>query len=169
MKKFWSFLRHHLLEDFHAGHYTFTLALLALLMIVNYRFDFENSYLDNLKGVEKFFSFFLFYSIPYLLVCSSYIYFQNRSDLLRSKGFWITSIFALVLLSLDNSVPFLEPLIDRYCAPALQYWAFKVSINLVSYLTNFLPIVAFFLLFERQDHTCYGLKPKSFDVKPYLF
>jgi hypothetical protein len=87
---------------------------------------------------------------------------------LKQRMFWIKSVFGISLLSLDSSVPFLSPLIDRLTDPQINLWAYKVTINAISFFTVFLPILVFYFLVERKENHLYGLNAKHFDTRPYF-
>jgi hypothetical protein len=109
MKKIWKFLRHHLKEDFSSRPYAFTGILLAVLLILNYSLDFEDSVLDAMTGFEKFAAYFCFYSIPYYLTV---LFAANRSTKkLFTPAFIGASLFGLTILSLDASLPFIHQLL----------------------------------------------------------
>lgn len=167
MRKLWQYLKSHVKEDFHAGLYLSIATLLIVSLILNYKFDFEDSYLDRLKGFKKFAAYFLFYAIPYFLSTLLYTVFKKERSFLRNRRFWFTAIFGLSILSLDSSVPFLQPLIFKNLPSQIHYWSYKVAVNIVSFFTVFIPILLFYYWFEQGDKDRYGLSAKRFDAKPY--
>jgi hypothetical protein len=167
MKKIWSYLRHHFAEDFHVFEYGCTALLLVISIYINYTLDFEDSVLDELNGVTKFICYYLFYAIPYYLSLS----FQrnlSRPGYWNDSQFWLRSQFALLVLALDASVPYLQESIAYYAPEALQYWIYKVVVNGISLVTVFIPLLLFFLIYDRASNNFYGLSPKKFDMKPYV-
>jgi hypothetical protein len=168
MKKIWSFLKHHLQQDFHAKHYFSVALLLITLLIINYTFDFEDSYLDSLIGFRKFLNYLLMYSVAFYSSVALYVYFQKKDKVFSSREFWIKSIFGLSILSLDGSMPYLQTILEDLVPSELLLWTFKLSVNLLSFVTVFIPILIFYFIYEKHDEDVYGLKPKQFDPKPYL-
>src|SRR5690349_10137179 len=99
MKKIWKFLKNHLCEDFHATEYGLTALLLIIGIVINYRFDVEDSILDELDGWVKFPGYYFFYGIPYYLTLL--IYRRPAStNFWASKQFWLRSQAALLILTL---------------------------------------------------------------------
>jgi hypothetical protein len=168
MKKIWNFLINHIREDFHFKQYLSVFLLLIIIMGINYTFDFEDEYLDSLSGFIKFLNYFVFYALPYFTSVALYLFFSGKKNVFANKEFWIKAIFGLAILSLDSSVPFLQPLVEKAFPYELRFWAFKVSVNMISFLTVFFPIIIFYWLYERNDTNVYGLKPRQFDAKPYF-
>jgi hypothetical protein len=168
MKKIWAFLQQHFREDFNPKHYTAIVLFLAVSIFLNYRYEIEDVYLETFFGFWEFTAYFVFYSIAYFVSVFSYAYFNKKPSLLREGKFWIKSTFGIALLSLDSSVPFLSPLIDEYISPRAHLWAYKVAINLISLFIVFLPIVLFYLVFDRSNKHVYGLAARQFDTRPYF-
>ena len=168
MKKIWGYLKHHLHEDFNAGQYLTIGIFLTISISLNYIFDFEDDYLELMTGYPKFFAYFFFYGIPYFFSTYVYALFRKRKDIFRLPTFWIKSIFAITLLTLDSSAPYLEDLINKIFDPRLQFWAYKVVINSVSFFTVFIPILVFYTLFDKHEKHIYGLSAHKFDTKPYF-
>lgn len=168
MRKIWKFLKDHIREDFNFKQYLCIAVLVATALTVNYTFDFEDDYLDSLKGFNKFLNYCLFYAVPYVLAVFIYAKFNHKLILFRSTDFWIRILFGLTILSLDSSIPFLQPLIEKNVPVEMRLWTFKVSINMISFFTVFIPIILFYYFYEKRDHDVYGLKPTHFDVRPYF-
>jgi hypothetical protein len=168
MKKIWHYLKNHVSHDFRISHYAIVGFFLLAAISFNYSVDFEDDYLENLNGVSKFSGYFLMYAVLYFLTAVSYAFCYKDHNFLQNAKFWFFSIFGLSVLSLDSSVPFLEPIIGDLVAPGIHFWMFKVSINAISFFTVFLPILFFYFFFERNERSVYGLQPKGFDAKPYF-
>jgi len=168
MKKIWYIVRNHFILDFNFRHYGCIFLLLVAGIIFNYKVDFEDSYLGNLEGFTKFAGYFLFYAIFYLLAVLSYCHWNKRHAVLTNLRFWLYAIFGLSLLALDSSVPFLYSMIETLLPPQVQFWSYKVAINLISIFIVLVPLLVFYFLYEGADKTIYGLKPKQFDTRPYF-
>ncbi|MBT1697770.1 CPBP family intramembrane metalloprotease [Fulvivirgaceae bacterium PWU4] len=168
MKKIWNFLKKHVSEDFNGRYYAVIAVFLILSISLNYAFDFEDNELETMEGYPKFFAYVLFYSIPYFFSVYMYAVFKKRKDIFSRRDFWIKSLLAIAVLSLDSSVPFLDPLVSRIFHPEMYFWAYKVCINSVSFFTVFIPIFIFYWLHERKHDHVYGLSARKFDAKPYF-
>lgn len=168
MKKIWGYLKQHLREDFHPGHYALMAAFLACCLYLNYTFDYEDSVLDKKKGFDKLLHFFLLYAVAYYGSALSYLAFSKKLYILVEPEFWIKSLLGLTVLSIDSSLPFLRESIGSLLHPSVQYWAYKVIANLISFLTIVAPILIYYRFFEREQKNLYGFNARNFDFSPYL-
>lgn len=168
MKKIWKFLVNHVRADFHLGQYLLTALALAVLIFLNYWFDFEDNYLDPLGGMIKFAAYFFFFSIPYYTGIFIFALFKKRLEIFDVRGFWLRSLFSVSVLALDGSHPYLDNFINYLSNPTIQFWLYKVVINGISFLTVFLPILIFYYAYDRQRGHRYGLNSYQFDAKPYF-
>lgn len=168
MKKIWGLLTHHLREDFHLLQYSLTLGFLLVYLTLNYRFDFEDSYLETMDGFSKFYGYFIFYSIPYFIAISVFAICKNRIEIFRQRTFWLKSVFAIFIMTLDASLPYLDTLLNNLSNPQLQFWLYKVVINGVSFITVLIPILTFYYLRDQNLGHHYGLSGYQFDARPYF-
>jgi hypothetical protein len=168
MKKIWNYLKHHLREDFNAGQYLTIGIFLIICLTLNYTFDFEDNYLELMSGYPKFFAYFFFYGIPYFFTTYVYALFKKRKNIFLQSAFWIKSVFGITILTLDSSMPYLEELVHTMFDIRLQFWAYKVAVNSVSFFTVFIPIVIFYTVFDKHEKHIYGLSAHKFDTKPYF-
>jgi hypothetical protein len=58
--------------------------------------------------------------------------------------------------------------LDALVAPQVQFWAYKVSVNAISFLIVFIPILVFYFIHDREQGHLYGLKARKFDTTPYF-
>jgi len=169
MKKIWKFLVHHVREDFHARTYLLIFIFLAVSIAINFRLDFEDSYLDQLKGVTKFLGHVLFYGFAYFSACLIQ-YFSREGDhaFLKQRDFWVRSLLAIGLLALDGSQPYLHEVINARVSPQLQFWAYKMLTNLVGLVNITIPLLLFHHYYDKRQNDYYGLRPHHFDTRPYF-
>lgn len=168
MKKIWNYLKTHLREDFNSGHYLITALFLTAAIYLNYQFDFEDSVLDAKTGFDKYLHYFLFFAVAYYFITLSYLLFNKKLYVLAEGEFWIKSIAALAFLSLDSSAPFLRDMINELFNPAIQFWVYKVMINLMSFVVIFIPIIILYFIIEKEQKNYYGLSAHKFDFTPYI-
>lgn len=168
MKKIWRYLAHHVQQDFHPVVYVVVALFLAQSLYVNYTIDFEDGFLDQQKGFTKFAGFFLFFATGYGFVLTAYALTGRGEGFWRKKEFWIKSVSGLSLLALDSSVPFLRPALDAWVQPALQFWAYKISVNVIILFLVTLPLLTYYYLHDRHEGHVYGLRPQHFDTRPYF-
>lgn len=168
MKKIWKYLTHHLQQDFNRWQYAAVFLFLAITLFINYTIDFEDDFLDSQPDAIKPFFYFLSFATAYYVTLLTYSVFTNQRDFWRSREFWIRSILVLTVLSIDSSAPFLRSTLNSLLKPQVQYWAYKVSVNLMSYFTIMLPLLVFYFIHDRKEKHVYGLNARQFDTKPYF-
>lgn len=168
MKKIWRFLKLHISEDFHAAHYGVIATFMIICIVLNYTFDFEDDYMETMSGYPKFIAYFFFYSIPYLIATYVYALFRRKLEIFRTRQFWVRSTFAMFILTLDSSAPYLEQVVTYLSHPRTQFWVYKVSINGMSFFTVALPILIFYFLHDRNEKHFYGLSAHKLDARPYF-
>jgi hypothetical protein len=168
MKKIWKALVRHLREDFQPMQYGLTFGFLFLCLITNYAFDFEDNYLETLSGFKKFFSYFLFYSVPYFTAIWIFTISKNQRHIFSQKDFWLTSLFAISILTLDGSLPYLDEFLNSRSNASIRLWLYKVVVNAISFVTIFIPILIFYYTREKNINHRYGLNSQNFDARPYF-
>jgi len=168
VKKIWYYLKDHLQQDFHPRQYGYTLGFLVVCITLNYMFKFEDRNLETMDGYWKFVAYFIFYSLPYFTAIFIYTHFKKQKYIFTLPDFWIKSLFGMTVLSLDSSVPFLSKLVYGNLPGKLHLWAWKVSINGISFFTVLIPILLFYYFYDRQQKHVYGLNAKQFDMRPYF-
>lgn len=167
MKKIWKYFLQHVRADFNAKHYSFTFAFIVVVLFINYTFDFDDIVLKSKTGFTKFVYYFLFYAFSYYVPLIS----AHRTSVHKffyNKLFWIKSLVGIAVLSLDSSAFFLRNLIDAWFEFGLQFWAYKVIINLMGIFTILLPLYLMYKKYDDNENHYYGIYPKRFDVKPYF-
>lgn len=167
MKKIWRFLVAHVKEDFNAKQYGFVLALVAIVLAINYTFNFDDVVLKRQTGLTKFVAYFLFYAIPYYLTLWP-IHVASKNKFFGNRIFMVKSLTGLAALSLDSSVPFLREWVMMMFDPEIQLWAYKVIVNLIGLLTIVFPLWIIHERYDKRKNHYYGLYPKRFDVRPYF-
>lgn len=167
MKKIWSQLRQHIQEDFSPGVYGCTLFFLTGSIYLNYTFNIEDGLVEAQPGEIKFLYYVLLYTLPYFVVLGIYSLFTKKIKYWKEKSFWIRSVFVVLVLSLDSSRPYLHAFVRSNFHADLQYYAYKILVNVNSLVVVMVPLLAFYYLVDKKQKHFYGLQPKHFDIKPY--
>lgn len=167
MRKIWLYLTAHLKEDFNATQYTLTFFFLAVSIYLNYRFDFEDSYLDTRSELLRIPFYFVTHSIAYYVPVILYVVIR-KLNVLRSRDFWVRSLLALLLLSAYRSLPYFDNLIKQVSNPAALYYMYKISKNFAGVCILILPLLLFYWKFDRDQKHRYGLNASQFDFSPYF-
>lgn len=167
MRKIWKLLKQHIREDFHLQYYVSIGVILVLFIFINYFFGFEKKVLDHYSNFSKFFVYLLFYSSGYYLSVLLLRIFKKTTPFINKPSFWLYSLLAIALLSLDGSMPYLNNFVYENFDSQLTYWVYKVAVNGLSFFTILLPLLIFYHFFDRQEKHFYGLSNQKADLKPY--
>lgn len=169
MRSVWKYLTLHIKEDFNTRTYVLVTVFLGLSIFINYKFNLNSDLLKNQTGFTKYARYFIFYSMAYygalLLIALTK---KDTSHFFSSKGFWIRTLLAIGVLSLDSSLPFLQDWVYSTFHSELQYWLYKVGVNLVSVFTILLPLLIFREFYDTGEKYRYGLNSSTFDARPYF-
>lgn len=161
MKTLWRDLRNHIRTDFRSDLYLATALWLALLLSINYFFDFEDSYIDSFQNDPRWpLLYFLLYATAYYGSVWLWTYFHNKMNVWRDRDFWLRSGTALVCYSIYAGfyahVAWSQQLFGGQVFVFL-YYCFR---NLQSVLTIVLPLFLFYKFVDRQPTNFYGMAPK---------
>lgn len=168
MKVLWSYLKQHIILDFHVFHYGVVALFLTTCIYFNYQLDFEDNFLDNQDGIYRFLFYFITNLVAYFVPVISYSIFRHQQTLFTSSEFLTKSILAIALLSFDRCAYFIHDITDFYFHNRVQFWIGKVFNNLMSIFTMILPFFLVYFWYDRTQKHGYGLTPKRFDTKPYF-
>lgn len=169
------YLRKHWKEDFHWGYYGGVLLFLALCIAANY-FGFEartgeNWLIRQVYGSEwGILAYVGFYAFPYYVIVLWQARFREGPSFFRQSAFWRYSLFGLFLLSLDAAFYYYRMTGDLVEDVYLRYFVLKCAGTLISAVAIFVPLYLWYRIWDRRrlGHF-YGLRPGSFDARPYLW
>lgn len=158
----------HLHQDFDYVQYGVVFLFLAIAIYINYRNDFVDSFVNVQSNVVKPFYYLSIFSMGYYFTLLTYSLLRKQWDFWKSKHFWIKSILVLIALSIDSSAPFLRTIINTFTNPELQFWIYKVSLNIMSFFTVMFPLFIYYFIYDKRDMHAYGLATKHIETKPYF-
>ncbi|NJM25225.1 MAG: CPBP family intramembrane metalloprotease [Bacteroidia bacterium] len=78
------------------------------------------------------------------------------------------TLLGIAILSLDSGFPYMRDLVSAMVPDRASYWAYKVGINAMSFVTVLLPAGVFYVVADRTKSRFYGLAQFRFDWKPYV-
>ncbi|QOI97960.1 MAG: CPBP family intramembrane metalloprotease [Flammeovirgaceae bacterium] len=167
MRKVWNYVTQHLKEDFNVTVYTLTFLFLAVSIYLNYRFDFEDSYLDTRPEQQRILFYFLWHCIAYYVPVALYAGIR-KARVFHSRSFWFRSLLALLLLSIYRSLPYFDNLINQLANRQTLYYMYKIGKNMAGVLILIFPLLLFYWKSDRDKGYRYGLNANQFDFKPYF-
>ena len=169
MKKIFTYLREYLKNFWHFRLYAASALFLAVAIFVEYQFDFRRNYIEHYDNLFiQWLVVFLFYAVPYLLVCALVYLFDIRRSFFKIPSFWIKFAVGFLILSFDQSyIP--NVLIRGGLKDSAPYFYVTVFSWLTSLLFIVIPLIIFNIIIENiKGRNLYGLLIRKFDVKPYV-
>ncbi|MBX2845769.1 MAG: CPBP family intramembrane metalloprotease [Saprospiraceae bacterium] len=169
MKRIVEYLVRFVKKDFDPWIYGITAAALAAAMFFNFKFDFEDSILDQAFAGKWYGwpAYFLYFAIPYFFVILLYLVFQRSRKPLASQRFWLKSLFILGLLSFKVYFFYHQLLLPK-SLPFSEFYALsKISNKLVNVAIYAIGIIGFYKFLEVENKTWYGFTRKGFHWQPY--
>ena len=169
MKKVLRYLKDYQQHHFDWRLYTVVLLFTTLCIVLNYRFDFEDSVIDSYRGEPiRWLWMFLFHGIPFFIVSLIIYAFGKERSWLRSRNYWMKFIIGFSLLALersfygfDNWFQFL-PRMEYYYVIKCVHWASSLILVVI-------PLMILYPFLERDEtRNFYGMSWRRFDPKPYL-
>ena len=155
-------------EEFNAGYLIFTFLFLSALLSVNYYYDFEHFMRLNYRGTNLYYPIcFLYYGIPYVGSILAYLFFYHKTHLIKNKQMCGTVVWLLGTLMLNEAFNLHRIYLANHCSVETLWFIQSCTTNVVSVLLYFIPLVGYWLVYDRKSQALYGFN-KSFDAKPYL-
>lgn len=157
MKSLYKILRDYIKSDFHIVIYTYTILLLSLFIFLNYRFDFEDGYMDQFKNSPT--GILIFSSvnfIGYFAVIIPILLIRKKNEILRNPFFWLKSLFFLTLIGLERGYHF-YPQLTRNMPYYESRFINKVFSNLETVVVYIGILLLFKWLTDREKNHAYGL------------
>ena len=164
IRLFIDYLRQH----FDVRLYGLFALFMAICILVNYHFDFENSIVDQPKGTPlHFFYMFLFHAFPFLMVGLFIQLIRKDFNAFSSWHFWLVFLLGMGILAFDRTSA-LQPFKNMDLGYDSRVYLFKVSSWGSSLVTVLIPLLIINrLIGSHRLIKNYGLKGPV-DWPPYF-
>ena len=170
MKMIFNLLLNYVRYELKATYILYLLLFLIPATALNYHFNFENGILKPFKDEWYYIIFcFFYYGIPLAYAVVVYIYQFNKKELFRNKHFLFLMFLLPAILAFDEAFRLHIRLLNDVDDEILKYYLRKTLNQSIRFITYFLPILFYYLFFEKENKNFYGLQLKRSDLKPYLF
>ena len=164
------YLKEFIKSDFNLKVYLGTFLWIGLLVFINYKLDFEDSYIDAYYGKPiRMFFFFLIEGIPYFFTLLLVYFFTDNKKFLTNKRFWLISILGFAVLGINRGFYWHNDVAKLISNPYTLKFTKRVLGNLKEIFTVLLPfwLIYRFLLKKEMPHF-YGIQRKNVHLKPYF-
>ena len=154
-------------KDINKKFYIFIICFLSVCIIINYKIDFENKYLDKSLGTNLSYLYhFLFFSFAYYTTAIAIFIFNNKTHYLKKTSFWVMSALFIFIISLSSgyyNYSFLNLFNSKE-----KYFIYKILVNLKRFVLFLIPLLIIHFAFYKKEKSFYGLTLHKFNIKPYF-
>lgn len=170
MKQLLGYFKAFFKETFNLGYFLFLACFLTGIVWFNYHYDFENTVIEAYARQPIYNLYvFLFYAFPYFVALIAYTLFYKKLHLLKSVGLWSLSLFAMVVLTINETFFMHKTWIEEHIDPQIGYFVLKTANNLVSALIYLITVTVYWYFQDRKNFKLYGFSAKEFNLRPYLW
>ena len=169
MKKLFAYLKTFHQSYFSWWMYISFLLYVAILIIVNYHIDLEDTYIDHYAGrYIRILWFFLIHGLAYYGALGI-LWLYQKEKMRVSWRFWLKSALALLIISIDRSI---YPMLFKWLLADLPYelirFSGRILVNSYGLVTVVFSIFIVKLAFDRNDKEgLYGLRFSKVDFRFY--
>ncbi|NPA67607.1 MAG: hypothetical protein GXO50_03255 [Chlorobi bacterium] len=157
-------------ENFNVYAYLFTVLFLASALYLNYKFNFEKSFINGFYGKPVSFAvYFLYYSLPYLLTLIVILYIKQKQYLIKNREFWVKFFVFFGIFSFTSAFWGYRYIMDF---SDLSYSDKRYFYKLYSNLKRIIPFILVFYAvkrhYDKDMPDLYGLRLKGVNLKPFI-
>ncbi len=170
MRKVFRYLRAYQSKHFDARLYVIITAFLSICFVFNYTLDFEDSYIDQLKGTNWYWiAMLVWMAFPYVTV-SIIIRKFNQKEVRLNSQYWLMVLVGFGILALDRTYTGYQIWIKELSTSAVDRYFITKCVNWSSSLIlNVLPLMLVYrFLVDEYPRNFFGLAQNKFDAKPYF-
>lgn len=170
MKEIYYQLKNYWIKDVKVAYLISLWLFLGIAIYFNYQLDFENLILHPECRTNIYpFLIVAYYGIPYLYAFVLYAYFYNAWHIFRLKKFWVPTLVAITALTLNETFYWHLKWIETHISIlADMNFTYSCVQNFISAFLYFLPILVYWIYYDRKRIPLYGFDNKKFKAKPYF-
>jgi hypothetical protein len=169
MRKFWRLLKQHLQSDFDRRYYLAVGLFLAVAVLANYVYRFDQTVVDRASGWYRVAWQVLVFAVAFYVPLTLLLTLKRPADVRLPRSFWLLSFVGICLLAFKTGFPYLSE-VTRWLFPEPQIfsWAYRICNNTLGFATGLLPLFVLHQL-SRSRTGFYGLTLRTWDGRPYLW
>lgn len=146
-----------------------TFLWVAILVVFNFYYDFEDSYIDSFYGTHwRSFGLFIYHLISYIITCWLIVLFTHQNPF-KYRQFWLLSLAGFAILGLSRGHAYSYD-VARYLTSdvyAFQF-TFKLMQRWAPLLFIIIPLAIIYIFWLRKPAPAFfGIKPNT-SIRPYL-
>ena len=168
LKKLFRQVGAHIRTDFDLRIYLSTALFLAMLLSLNFRFNFKDGILDQSFGHPVSYLWYpLFYLIPYYFISVPLLWVRGKGAVVRTSTFWLKSAALLVTIGFADAFDLHFRLAEWVASDWGGYYLIRTGVWAKRILIYVPMLYLIARLFGDETSGVYGLKWKGSDLRPY--
>ena len=156
-------------NDFHFGAYLYTLVFIAVIIFINYHFDFYTKFINPTFFTGKAqIAFFLMYGFVYFAVAVPTLCLRKEFSKLKQPKFYLKSLFFITLYSISIGFYSYSNWEMLTLTPYERAFIIRLFSDLKGCFLIMLPLIIFKIFFDKKINGIYGLSKNSKHIKIYF-
>jgi len=169
MRKVIGLIRIYFQEHFRFSYFIPVFLFTAILVVINYKYDFEQNFITYERNeIKRFMLYVAMYFISFGGAYALYIFSKKDRYVLKSWRLWGMILFTVLMFSFRWWFYQYNELVYRYVPIAYQSIFIKYIINLSGFIWLFIPCAVYWYLVDRKEQPIYGFHAKGVMLKPYF-
>ena len=169
MRKIIDLIRTYFKEHFSLRYFIPVFFFTALLVFLNYKYDFERRYItyeqhDGKRFLLYLAMYFIAFGGAYLL----YVFSKKDRHILKSWKLWLMILFTVLIFSFRWWFYQYNSLVYAHVPILYQNIVIKYIINLSGFIWLFIPCAIYWFFTDRKKQPIYGFHAKGVTLKPYF-
>ncbi|MBK6265070.1 CPBP family intramembrane metalloprotease [Marivirga sp. S37H4] len=160
--------------DFHhevkhpVGLYVWMTLFITILTFINYSVRMEK-WMDRLKpAILPYVAHFIMFAFIYFVIVFLCYRYRAIPNVFKSRAFMLKSFFMLLLLSVDVSFHFHREVVKSIFEVKDRYFMYKVTSQINSIFVMLIPLIIYYIRFEKTNDNFYGLKASAKNISQYF-
>jgi hypothetical protein len=126
-------------------------------------------WMDNLKPAAlPYVAHFILFSVIYFGIVYLCYRYKTIPNLFKSTGFMVKSLFMLAVLTVDVCFHFHRILINELFEYKDRFYLYKISAQITSLVTMMLPLLIYYVKYEKDNANFYGLRTSVSKIGQYF-
>jgi hypothetical protein len=164
-----TYLKKHFSEDYKITTYLLFFLFLGILIYLNHTTNIPTLFFRQHHDSTYIYGYyFLFFGFAYYSTIVIIATTKTDFSFLKKSSFWITSLFAILLVSIRFGFLDHYSWIQENIAPKKVGFYTKVIARTIRFIMFSIGIIVFYKLIEKHNENFYGFSFKKVKWKPYL-
>jgi hypothetical protein len=169
MRKIIGLIRTYFKEHFSFSYFIPVVLFTAVLIWVNYTYNFERTYITyEFSQGKKYLMYCLMYFTAFGGAYLSYLFSRKDREVVFSGRLWAMIIAVVLLFSFRYWFHSYDAITNSLVPIAYQTVVKKYIMNLEGFIWLFIPCAVYWYIVDRKEQPIYGFHSNGVVLKPYF-